>query len=153
MAIRRRGRRTVRVRPGFGPRKRGGGFPRWIGGVGIGLIVLAVIVVVALLLRNDGLPSAVTPLPVAATVTATVQATDARLPAATPTLATRPCTVVRDSLAYREPDESSVGQSLAGGKTVHVIDTIEAGGRTWYRVLLPGYDDVRYVLVEAVECK
>ena len=153
MATRRPRQLKRRIRPGFEPRRRGGGFSRWVVGVGVGLIVVAVIVMSVILPRRSGAPLTPTVPPTSVTVPVPVEPTDTPMPSATPKPPTRPCTVKGNTRIYSEPNEDSVGQDLARGKIVQVIDTVESDGRTWYRVTLPGYDDVRYVLVEAVECK
>jgi hypothetical protein len=64
-----------------------------------------------------------------------------------------PCTVVEEAVLHNEPTVGSIGQDLASGKLVNVIDTVESDGYTWYRVMLPGYDEIRYIRIEAVECE
>jgi hypothetical protein len=61
--------------------------------------------------------------------------------------------VTADAVIRNEPVVDSIGQDIARGKKVNVIDTIEGDGYTWYRVMLPGYDEIRYIRVEAVDCE
>ena len=152
MATRRPMRPMSHERPLFRKPKRGGSFPWWIAAAGAGLII--VIVVVALLLAQGKAPTPkATVSPTVATSIAPIQLTGTPGPTPVPTVVTRACTVKEDTRLYREPRDDSISQSLAAGRTVNVIDEAEDDGRTWYRVMLPGYSDVLYMRVEMVECK
>ena len=142
-------------RPGFEPRGQRG-IPPWIWIIGAVVIILLLVGALLIFTGRDGeevpTPTSTTPSPTS-TATPTLQAPTAT-PEPTPTLETRECEVIEEGVTvWNEPREESVGQNVHAGQTVDVIDRVEEGGRSWYRIFLPWDSTVRYIPVEAVECE
>jgi hypothetical protein len=152
MRSRRDSKRSRKYRPGFEPPGQKT-FPWWI--VPVIVVVIGLAVGLIFLFRSGPEESTTTPTisPTLSPTTPSPSPTTAATPTPTATPVTKSCTVSEDTVVRNGPSVDSIGQDIVRGKKVNVIDTTEGDGYTWYRAMLPGYDEIRYIRVEAVDCE